>query len=208
MLGKILSLLIFSLLIVGCGKGGQSTKYSPPKSPEYSPLFIDTDPEFNLFIMEFSHQYSLNNGSPFSGEMPAINFYDLDELPYLSNLAINISKHFNHSGSTMAGVCLSYPNGKREILIDTQIWDLIDQGVGCFGNCFERKQALIFHELGHCVLDRDHKDDKHEGYNLSIMNSVLIRQNDVVRWESDYFQELFTNNHSNIINSINSYLGI
>lgn len=202
---KIISLTLISLFI-SCGKSNPNTKNNNPEVPEYSPLFVDSHPEFDIYVTEFLHQYSVMKGVGYNKEIPAINFYDLDELPYLSNLAINVSKHFNNAGSSMAGVCLSYPSGKREILIDPEIWEQIESGVSCSDNCFKRKQALIFHELGHCVLNRDHRDDKYRNYNLSIMNSILIRQSDVLRWEESYFYELFTSNTSDIMNDIDFFL--
>lgn len=210
---KFIFLVVLLFSIISCGKtnsGGGNA--SPPSGPEYSPLFISSNSEFDIFLNEFANQYEIYRMTNFAEEIPPINFYDLESLPYLSKLAIVVADYVQEdshfSRSVMAGVCLSYPNGKKEILIDPAVWDQIDSGAGCNGNCFERKQALIFHELGHCVLGRTHKDDKYLGFNLSIMNSTLTKQSDVVRWENAYFEELFTNNHSHVHDSIRIYEGL
>lgn len=51
-----------------------------------------------------------------------------------------------------AGIC-RYKLGANEIGIDREVWNRSSE---------ERKQWLIFHELGHCVLDRSHRNDKFE----------------------------------------------
>lgn len=46
-----------------------------------------------------------------------------------------------------AGVCLVYSNGYREIRINKNSWDQYSH---------EQKEQLIYHELGHCVMNKNH----------------------------------------------------
>jgi len=61
------------------------------------------------------------------------------------------------------GQCKSYSNGSKQVVIDEPYWDRVDD--------LER-EYLVFHELGHCLLGRDHDDTKDEDGNCaSIMQS-------------------------------------
>jgi hypothetical protein len=62
------------------------------------------------------------------------------------------------------GTC-SIANGFPLIIIDRRFWGVADE--------FEREE-LIFHELGHCLLDRDHCEPKKDGKSLSIMEPDLL----------------------------------
>lgn len=200
--------IILSLVtLMSCGKK-EGKKYEPPTGIGYSPIYTGSDPQFTQTINDFiDEHYHYTNRTLSIVDMPPINFYDLSSLTFLNNPAINISKHYfqgANNQNTMAGVCLSYSNGQREILIDETVWSLISNAPGCNGSCAERKKALIFHELGHCVLNRDHKDDLYNNFNLSIMNSILIKQSSIVRWEENYYEELFTEDHTHLQQAIHS----
>lgn len=54
---------------------------------------------------------------------------------------------FAHLGDNIAGLCRKWTTGHREIKINPHYWH--------DASPFSRT-GLIFHELGHCVLDRDH----------------------------------------------------
>jgi hypothetical protein len=62
-----------------------------------------------------------------------------------------------------AGKCTSFSSGARIIYIDESSWG---------GRTEMEKEFLIFHELGHCYLDRVHLDEADEnGFCVSIMQS-------------------------------------
>ena len=89
---------------------------------------------------------------------------------------------------TEVGVCIMAQDTQyqRIIKIDKEAWDEHDSDA-------VYKEALIFHEIGHCVLNRDHWDGVLDnGYAASIMNSNL---NGVLpRYSEDrayYMDELF-----------------
>ncbi len=61
------------------------------------------------------------------------------------------------------GQCKSYTNGSTEIVIDEPYWNRVGE---------TEREYLVFHELGHCLLDREHEDTKDaSGVCTSIMQS-------------------------------------
>ena len=61
------------------------------------------------------------------------------------------------------GQCKSYSNSSKQIVIDQPYWNKADQ---------MEREYVVFHELGHCLLGRDHQDSKDSnGFCLSIMQS-------------------------------------
>jgi len=84
----------------------------------------------------------------------------------------------------VAGTC-QYGRHIHHVTIDQSFWDRSSAWA---------KEMVVFHELGHCVLDRGHKEDKDQnGSCLSIMHSGTT--NCLVRYNSDnkdyYLDELF-----------------
>jgi len=74
------------------------------------------------------------------------------------------------------------------ILISRQYWEASSD--------LDREQ-LIFHELGHCVLGRDHNDEitvleDGETVPLSLMNTYVIEEEHYTRYREEYIRELFT----------------
>lgn len=62
------------------------------------------------------------------------------------------------------GQCFRNENRPRKVIVDETYWNGASQ---------LNKEFLIFHELGHCFLDRDHDDRFDEnGVCLSIMHST------------------------------------
>lgn len=73
---------------------------------------------------------------------------------------------FSNVSDEYAGVCEYYNDGYRLIRISSFHWDRLTE----FG-----KEELIYHELGHCVLNRDHTEDFTivSPYRYSIPNSIM-----------------------------------
>lgn len=66
-------------------------------------------------------------------------------------------------GEDVIGYCqLSYP---PLVVIDLEFWE---------GAELMERENLMFHELGHCVLNKDHNDELTNGFPSSIMNSCLM----------------------------------
>ncbi len=83
------------------------------------------------------------------------------------------------------GQCITYVNGDKAIEINRATWN---------GLSDNQKELLVFHELGHCVLNRDHLNETDEnGQCVSIMRestrSCPISYNASSREE--YLNELF-----------------
>ena len=99
--------------------------------------------------------------------------------------ATNVSIEFsNNLDDETHGECNVYDDGSREILInEIEWWSLTE---------LEQEQ-LILHELGHCLLERDHNDklDRY-GHPISIMNSDAFIPDYVYNQKrSFYMKELF-----------------
>lgn len=96
-----------------------------------------------------------------------------------------IATNLVHIEEDAIGRCLTYENGSRVINIDRVFWN---------SSTDLEKEFLIFHELGHCLLERSHTNIKNQrGVCQSIMNSgenlCIINYNQNTR--NTYLDELF-----------------
>ena len=85
----------------------------------------------------------------------------------------------------VAGQCTFYSNSPNHVTIDTDFWRRSSENF---------KELIIFHELGHCSLDRDHREGQLEnGSCISIMRSGLEPCRDAYNdfTKDFYLQELF-----------------
>lgn len=64
------------------------------------------------------------------------------------------------------GACITYSDNRKEIEIDQEFWQRAEDLA---------REQLIFHELGHCVLNRDHDDTlvRVDGFFYQIPNSIM-----------------------------------
>lgn len=86
----------------------------------------------------------------------------------------------------IVGQCIHDDVGKS-IVIDSEKWQSLDQ---------LEKEFIVFHELGHCFLDRGHTDTRERsGACRSIMHSSTTVCQNIYnsRTRSDYLDELFLN---------------
>ncbi len=91
----------------------------------------------------------------------------------------------NIPNANIQGQCVREPGEINLIQIDKNFFRAIDD---------LRKEFLVFHELGHCVLNRLHEDDSDTNGNcISIMHSGGASCNDTYSLEtrSDFLDELF-----------------
>jgi len=66
-------------------------------------------------------------------------------------------------GERVAGQCNFYSHSPNHVIIDSEFWSRVNDNL---------KELIIFHELGHCVLNRDHREGSLDnGFCLSIMRS-------------------------------------
>ena len=96
-------------------------------------------------------------------------------------------------GEHVAGQCTTFGNFRPgRITLDAEFWN---RSSDLF------KEFIIFHELGHCYLDRDHREDAFSnGRCVSIMRSGTLdcRDNYNVATRESYINELFEPNQSTL----------
>lgn len=89
-------------------------------------------------------------------------------------------------GEHVAGQCTSFGGFRPgSVTLDAEFWN---RSSDLF------KEFIVFHELGHCFLDRDHREDAFSnGRCVSIMRSGTLdcRDNYNVATRSSYIDELF-----------------
>jgi hypothetical protein len=89
-------------------------------------------------------------------------------------------------GEHIAGQCTTYGGARpNHIVMDLDFWN---NSSDLF------KEFIIFHELGHCFLDRDHREDAHaDGRCVSLMRSGngSCRDNYTTISRNNYLNELF-----------------
>ena len=102
----------------------------------------------------------------------------------LQHLTIQFTRSLSND---WVGAC--YPSANtnhKRIMITKSYWYSIDSVA---------KQQLIFHELGHCVLNRDHNDLKVNGHPVSIMYyNMDVSESDrtwYISHQKEYLDELF-----------------
>lgn len=82
-----------------------------------------------------------------------ISIADIDINGYIENI---------ESRGTL-GQCKSYSNGSKAVVIDQPFWNTAS---------YIEREYVVFHELGHCLLNRDHDNSKDASGNcMSIMQS-------------------------------------
>lgn len=89
------------------------------------------------------------------------------------------------------GVCNTYSNGAKEVIIKKSWWDTASAS---------QREIMIFHELGHCSLNRDHDSEllSKDNYvvKASIMNPTIPGSAHYQQYKTAYLSELFTYNKS------------
>lgn len=100
-----------------------------------------------------------------------------------------IQMKFSYMDNWVHGVCRTISDGSIEVELNTSEWEKFD--------AIERK-ILVFHELGHCVLRRDHNDllGTIDGAKrpISLMHSTVVHslaQSSFEANQDQYLQELF-----------------
>lgn len=141
--------------------------------------FSTTNPSFSNIVTQFvalGKQYSGNQNFNV-GDVP-VNFGNTED-------------------PSFEGVCFSYSDGTTEVIIKESWWVSASQSL---------KESLLFHELGHCALGRDHDDEtiKVAGntYKTSIMNSVIVNPTQYDNHRAGYLTELFTQSKTTLIEAL------
>lgn len=77
----------------------------------------------------------------------------------LSNITIELISAISGNGQELLGLCLPE---QHTVLISAKFWANMDDA---------HKDEVVWHELGHCVLGREHLDLVKDGHPVSIMMS-------------------------------------
>jgi hypothetical protein len=81
------------------------------------------------------------------------------------------------------GVCLQGAGTTPTIQINQSMWDSLDA---------DGQQELLFHELGHCVLNRVHEEILNNGVPVSVMSPIFLGSSLYDANKDQYMHELFT----------------
>ena len=126
----------------------------------------DVPPEVDVWVQKFIEE----------GEARGL---DLD----IKRLRIRLRDNLMSNGNDVAGKCLNRGGRRPEIELDGTFSQLTP----------EIQEQLVFHELGHCILDRGHSDALLEnGHFASIMNTSFWSYIEGQQFKRSYYlDELF-----------------
>jgi hypothetical protein len=102
---------------------------------------------------------------------------DLGQTIEVSDLVIRFKHIPIEDKKVVLGICWRGGNHVPTIDIDPEHWK---------GMSMVERELLMFHEMGHCLLRRDHVEDY-----TSIMNPYLIRTDEFIKDENRLLAELF-----------------
>ncbi len=166
---KLVSSILMMSFAASCGITNHFDKVKKPAG--YVRQFSTTDETFNAYIKKFEDHAKIKTGN--------VN-YKLNDIP------INFGDTENER---FVGVCFTYSDGKKEVIIKADWWNKVPPS---------SRESLIFHELGHCALDREHNEDmivngKGEELRASIMHPSIVSAQAYSEYYDGYVHELFTN---------------
>ena len=159
---KILTTLFIMLLLTSCGKLLDTQEVSEPR-----PDFVD-DITFKPYKDRFEYTVQQQTGD---------NSFSIGDIP------ITFSDTNLMDNPNVIGLCTTYTDGKRAIEVKRSFWD---------NASVTSRAVLIDHELGHCRLNREHKDELYRGYKVSVMHSSLVNQVDYYDMKIFYKYEMVT----------------
>lgn len=88
-----------------------------------------------------------------------------------------------HDGD-FAGICFKHGSRPPKVELSEETWMKTDR--------WQREQ-LVFHELGHCVLNRNHDNKTVLGIQKSVMNHAVLPKDMYLLHREYYLRELFMN---------------
>lgn len=176
---SLLLILISLSFLNSCGIGGPLDFIR--RGEGHSRQHETTDPALLSYVQAFENeaQKQLQQSDFKVGDIP-VNFGDPEHPEYV-------------------GVCFTYSDDRREVILRKEWWETADE---------KARQALIFHELGHCRLDRGHHDEtistESRDIRVSMMHSRMVYLNDYREMEEEYHKELYTQRSKEILSRIQS----
>lgn len=111
--------------------------------------------------------------------LPYVKLYQQDKKKYLGRSNIrDITMTFFSASNQVVGTCTRYNSGYRLIEIDPVFW---------FFNASEDERILLmYHELGHCDLNKEHNDSS-----IRIMNTYMMNPGTFAANKDYYIEQLF-----------------
>lgn len=180
-LSKKISTFLLCILFLGLSQscGLVSHLDNQKKGKGYIRQFSTTNNTFQPYVYSFeAHAKNELNDPNFKVVDVPINFGDTENDQFV-------------------GVCFTYSNGDKEIIIDKEWWDRVSETA---------KESLLYHELGHCALNRGHNEDTIEKNNKTIRASVMhpgvVSTMDYNNYKTGYIHELFTADQNLLIQSL------
>lgn len=163
----VFSVLFLTILSLGCYVDNDAlAQEATPDSPAIK-SYIDVDEDLWSHFQAFENEAAARNIH--------LNLVDLEITGVIENIQEN----------GVAGTC-QYGRHIHHVTIDRNFWNRSSSLI---------REMVVFHELGHCVLDRGHEESQNDnGVCLSIMNSgttscaVAYNQNN----RDFYINELFS----------------
>lgn len=108
---------------------------------------------------------------------------DVAESVRPDRLSVRIKSLKSVSRKTI-GLCVK-GKSRNTITLDTKFWNQVDE---------IRKETLLYHELGHCVLGRGHTSKRMaSGEYVSIMTPYILSEKTYLAHREYYILELFEN---------------
>lgn len=163
--------LTFTLAALISSCGPLMPKSDNVKTPgQNTRLHQSSNPVFSSYVSAFEQEgrVHLNDNNFTAGDVP-INFGD--------------TKNTNYDA-----VCNTYSDSSKEILVDQNWWNSTNE---------TQREIIIFHELGHCRLGRDHDNELYtntigETRKISVMNGTIPDSQTYQIYREGYLEELFT----------------
>lgn len=137
--------------------------------------------EFSAYVHEFQ------NAAKKYGPITDLKTWKSSEIS-ISHLRVRFSRPGDIRPEGELAYC-EWQDDVPTVVIDRDSWGIDDQ---------KKNKMVMFHELGHCVLDREHCEGMNiEGYPNSLMASQVFDPTIYYAHEDYYLQELFwTGPHS------------
>ena len=147
----------------------------------------------SIFLVGCSKQEPQSDPRDIKGIDPAFNTYVAQFESYLGKSIGDIPIQFSPQSGKVIGVCIVWNSQWREIKIDPDYWNADPNDGGPIDD--DEKLSLIFHELGHCVLNRGHLATTFDsnGWNVytSFMNPYIFFSDQYPETRNYYINELF-----------------
>ena len=163
--------LVFCLaFLLSCGSEDHTNPLHPVVPDRGHEKKIVLDEELAPYVWSFEADWQKNHFG----------------LPEIEDLIVEfgVIEQDPETPTFILGKCYVKQDTTPRIVIDTTRWDKMSD---------VRRETLMYHELGHCALFRQHV----EGVNTSIMNPLLISSKTYEENREELLEELFDPNKYN-----------